>query len=120
MRSKRTSTTQKTIRDEENPYALKTNEKGIKKNVEWNRMKFDVLSEIVELKFKTHDSLMAKLQSYSKANFYKATYDPIFGCGRLLADANQITTENIDQRSNRMGKILQMVRDKYRPATEKH
>ena len=113
-----TKETQKAIQAEENPYALKAIAKNIRKNAQWNKVKLDVLKEVMELKFVSHDTLMAKLQSYPKLHFYEATFDPIFGCGVSLFNADRISAANVDETSNRTGRLLEELRNKYRPTSE--
>ena len=69
----------------------------------------------MELKFVSHDTLMAKLQSYPKLHFYEATFDPIFGCGMSLFNADRISAASVDETSNRTGRLLEELRNKYRP-----
>ena len=108
-----TKETQKAIQVEENPYALKAIAKNIRKNAQWNKVKFDVLKEVMELKFVSHATLMAKLRSYPKLHLYEATFDPIFGCGMSLFNADRISAASVDETSNRTGRLLEELRNKY-------
>ena len=106
---------QKQVTREMNPYELKNLTRQIQKTASWKERSTQVLAEVVELKFTSHPSLMAKLQGCKKEHFYEATRDPVFGCGFLLSQAKDITIDKVKPHSNVMGKILSDIRNKYKP-----
>ena len=92
------------IKAETNPYNFKAIACKFRKSNEWNNQSTQILKDIIELKFTSQPSLL----------FYEATLDPVFGCGYLLRDANQITCDKVSDSSNLMGKVIKGIRDKYR------
>ena len=102
------------IKAETNPCNFKAIARNFRKSNEWNNQSTRILKDIIELKFTSQPSLLSKLLGYEKTNFYEATLDPVFGCGYLLLDANQITCDKVSDSSNLMGKIIKEIRDKYR------
>ena len=99
----------KQIQETTNPYTLKNLMKQVKANDTWNNSKDKYLEDINILKFNSHPSLMAKLQSV-KGNLYEATFDPKYGCGHGLSQAKDIVQTNMQLNNNIMGKILDKIK----------
>ena len=104
----------KQIDETTNPYTLKNLMKQIKANETWNNNKDKYLEDINIIKYNSHPSLIAKLQSV-KGNFYEATFDPKYGCGYGLSQSRDITQNNVKPACNVMGKILDKVKVDHGP-----
>ena len=83
------------------------------KNQEWVDMDEQVMMEVNIAKFKDPE-----LRTYIlslEGHLYEGTKDPKWGCNYHLGQKDEVTEENVDfEDSNKLGQILEVIRDNIR------
>ena len=99
---------------ESNPYKIKRLSKLIRKSEDWSIEKEkEIVKDSIIQKFDQNPQLRSKLIKTKATQFYEATFDPIYGAGFNLQDAQKGNTTPKPYCENYTGKVLTELKGKY-------